>query len=122
MRLAVVPHSMPSGESPQHARAYYEYLQAHQETLHVPKTWTVDWLSLAWLWGFVLVMSLAIIWWIWQNRTTRQRTGIYPIDSFGGYTTELAGPATLFFLLITLVLVGFAVVLIVGHLVWGQKF
>jgi hypothetical protein len=122
MRLAVVPHSMPSGESPQHARAYYHYLQGHQETLHVPKTWTVDWLSLAWLWGFVIVMSLAIIWWIWQNRTTRQRTGIYPIDSFGGYTTELAGPATLFFLLITLILAGFAVALIVGHLVWGQKF
>ena len=80
MRLAVVPHSMPSGESPQHARDYYTYLQGHQETLHVPKTWEVDWLSLAWLWGFVIVLSLAVIWWIWQNRTTRQRTGIYPID------------------------------------------
>jgi hypothetical protein len=122
MRLAVVPHSMPSGESPQHARSYYEYLQGHQETLHVPKTWTVDWLSLAWLWGFVIVMSLAIIWWIWQNRSTRQRTGIYPIDSFGGYTTELAGPATLFFLLLVAVIAAFAVALIVGHLVWGQKF
>ena len=110
--MSVAPHSMPSGESPQHAREYYHYLQGHQETLHVPKTWVVDW----------LVLSLAIIWWIWQNRTTRQRTGIYPIDSFGGYTTELAGPATLFFLLITLILAGFAVALIVGHLVWGQKF
>ena len=69
---AVAPHSMPSGESPQHAREYYHYLQGHQETLHVPKTWTVDWLSLAWLWGFAIVLSLAIVWWIWQNRTTRQ--------------------------------------------------
>ena len=30
MRLAVAPHSMPSGESPQHAREYYHYLQGHQ--------------------------------------------------------------------------------------------
>ena len=44
------------------------------------------------------------------------------IDSFGGYTTELAGPATLFFVVLTVILTGFAVVLIVGHLIWGQKF
>jgi hypothetical protein len=67
-------------------------------------------------------MILVILVWIWQNRTTRQRTGIYPVDSFGGYTTELAGPATLFFILLSLILAGWAVVLIVGHLVWGQKF
>lgn len=113
---------MESGESPQHATAYYHYQQAHQQTLHVPATWNVDWLALAWLWGFVLVLSLVLILWIWQNRTTRHRTGIYPIDSFGGYTTELAGPASLFFLLLSLILTGFAVALIVGHLVWGQKF
>ena len=58
---AVVPHSMPSGESPQHAREYYHYLQGHQETLHVPKTWEVDWLSLAWLWGFAIVLGLATL-------------------------------------------------------------
>jgi hypothetical protein len=44
------------------------------------------------------------------------------VDSFGGYTTELAGPSTLFFLLLSAVIAAFAVVLIVGHLVWGQKF
>jgi hypothetical protein len=57
---------------------------------------------------------------MWQYRTTRQR--IYQADSFGGYTSELAGPATLFFILLTILLVGWAVALIVGHLVWGQKF
>ena len=122
MTDSLVPPSMPSGESPQHAEAYYRYLQAHQQTLHVPKTWQVDWLALAWMWGFVIVLSLLIVWWIWQNRTTRQRTGIYPIDSFGGYTSELAGPATLFFILLTLILTGFGVAIIVGHIVWGQKF
>ena len=116
------PPSMPSGESPQHAREYYHYLQGHQETLHVPKTWVVDWLSLAWLWGFAIVLSLAIVWWIWQNRTTRQRTGIYPIDSFGGYTTELAGPATTFFFFLTAVIFVFGAVMVVGHLISGQKF
>jgi hypothetical protein len=113
---------MESGESPQHALAYYHYLQAHQETLHVPATWHVDWMSLAWLWGFAIVLSLVTLMWVWQYRSTRQRAGIYPIDSFGGYTTELAGPATLFFLVLAAILVAFAVALIVGHLVWGQKF
>jgi hypothetical protein len=119
---AALPRELPSGESPQDAREYYDYLQGHQQTLHVPKTWEVDWLALAWLWGFVVVLSLALILWIWQNRTTRQRTGIYPIDSFGGYTTELAGPATGFFILLTAVLTGFGIAIIVGHIVWGQKF
>ena len=42
--------------------------------------------------------------------------------SFGGWTTEAAGPATLFFLLFTAVIVAFAVAIIVGHIVYGQKF
>lgn len=113
---------MPSGDSPQDAQAYYHYLQGHQETMQRAATWQVRWVDLAWLWGFVIVMVLVIIWWIWQYRTTRQRTGVYPVDSFGGYTTELAGPATVFFLLLTAILTAFAIVLIVGHLVWGQKF
>jgi hypothetical protein len=83
-------------------------------------------MSLAWLWGFVIVLAAAILFWIWQYRTTLQRSegraAMYPVDSFGGYTTEQAGPATFFFILLTVVLTGFAVALIVGHLVWGQKF
>jgi hypothetical protein len=113
---------MPSGESARHAREYYQYLQGHQETMQGAATWHVHWVDLAWLWGFLVVLALVALLWIWQNRTTRQRTGIYPIDSFGGFTTELAGPATPFFLLLTLIIAGWAVVLIVGHLVWGQKF
>jgi hypothetical protein len=114
--------SMPSGDSPAKATAYYDYLQAHQQTFHGPATWDVGWLDLAWLWGFVIVLVVVTLAWVWQYRTTRQKAGIYPIDSFGGYTTELAGPATFFFLLLTLILAVFAVVLIVGHLVWGQRF
>jgi hypothetical protein len=113
---------MPTGDSPQKVRDYYLYLQAHHQTDGRVVTWHVDWLSLAWLWGFAIVLALVLIWWIWQYRTTRQATGIYPIDSFGGYTTELAGPSTLFFLLLSGIVTAFAVVLIVGHLVWGQKF
>ena len=117
-----VPSEMPTGSSPHHVQQYYDYLQAHQQTMQEPATWHVRWIDLAWLWGFLIVLALAILFWLWQYRTTRQRTGIYPVDSFGGYTTEAAGPATLFFLLLTAVLAGWAVVLIVGHLVWGQKF
>jgi hypothetical protein len=113
---------MPRGDSPHTAQQYYDYIQAHQQTLQAPDTWHVKWLDLAWLWGFAVVLVLVALWWVHQYRTTRQKTGIYPVDSFGGYTTELAGPATRFFLLLTLILAGFAAVLIVGHLVWGQKF
>ena len=113
---------MPTGDSPQKVRDYYLYLQGHHQSDGRIATWHVDWLSLAWLWGFVIVLGLVLIWWIWQYRTTRQRTGIYPVDSFGGFTSELAGPATRFFVLLTVILTGFAVALIVGHIVWGQKF
>ena len=113
---------MPSGDSPDKAEKFYLYLQGHQETMQRAATWHVRWLDLAWLWGFVIALSLAILLWVWQYRSTRQKAGPYPVDSFGGYTTELAGPATLFFVLLTLGLTGWAGVLIVGHLVWGQKF
>jgi hypothetical protein len=113
---------IPSGDSPQKAQQYYHYLQGHQETMQRPDTWHIHWLDLAWLWGFVIVLTLAILLWVWQYRSTRQKRALYPVDSFGGYTTELAGPATFFFLALIAVLTGWAVVLIVGHLVWGQKF
>jgi hypothetical protein len=113
---------MPSGDSPETAKQFYLYLQGRHQTDYRVETWHVDWMSLAWLWGFVLVLVIVLLLWVWQYRTTRQRTGIYPVDSFGGYTTEMAGPSTLFFILLTAFLTLFAVALIVGHLVFGQKF
>jgi hypothetical protein len=113
---------MPTGDSPRDVRDYYLYLQSHHQTDGRIGTWHVDWVSLAWLWGFVIVISLVLLLWVWQYRTTRQRAGLYPVDSFGGFASELAGPATRFFSLLTVILTGFAVALIVGHLVWGQKF
>jgi hypothetical protein len=112
----------PSGDSPEKVRDFYEYLNGHQETTRPIQSWHVDWMSLAWLWGFVIVLVLTLLLWVKQYRTTRQRTGIYPVDRFGGWTSEAAGPATVFFLLFTVVIVAFAVALIVGHIVWGQKF
>jgi hypothetical protein len=120
--MIVVPPSMPSGESPTHAQRFYDYLQAHQETQYRPDTWHVRWVDLAWLWGFVIVLAATLLWWIWQYRTTRQKTRIYAVDSWSGFTSELAGPATLFFLIFVAILTGFAVVLIVGHIVDGQIF
>jgi hypothetical protein len=114
--------SMPTGDSPQKAQDYYTYLQGHHIIDGRSQTWSVDWFALAWLWGFLVVMTLAVLLWVKQYRTTRQKTGIYPIDSFGGWTSEAAGPATLFFILLTIVLTGFAVVIVVGHIIWGQRF
>jgi hypothetical protein len=111
---------MPKGDTPSKARDYYHYLQGHQETMHRAATWHVRWLDLAWLWGFLLAMAVILLLWVWQYRSTRQR--IYPVDSFGGFTSEVARPATLFFIVLSVILTGFAAVLIIGHLVWGQKF
>jgi hypothetical protein len=114
--------AMPSGDSPAHSQEYYNYIQSHSQTYYPPATWHVHWLDLAWLWGFLIALALVIVWWLWQYRTTRQKSGIYPVDNFGGYTSELAGPATRFFVLLCMILTGWAVAIIVGHLVWGQKF
>jgi len=112
----------PKGDTPQKAQDFYDYLQGHHETENRVVTWNVDWTSLAWLWGFVFVLVLVLLLWVMQYRTTRQRTGIYPVDRFGGWTSEAAGPATFFFLVFTAVIVAFAVAIIVGHIVYGQKF
>jgi hypothetical protein len=102
--------------------AYYHYLQAHHQSDHAVKTWHVDWVSLSWLWGFVAALCLIVLLWIRQYRSTRQRGGLYSTDTWSGYASELAGPATFFFLVFSAFLVAFAVVLIAGHLIWGQKF
>ena len=70
----------PKGDTPQKAQDFYEYLQGHHETQNRVVTWDVDWTSLAWMWGFVFVLVLVLLLWVMQYRTTRQRTGIYPVD------------------------------------------
>jgi hypothetical protein len=115
--------SMPSGDSPQKAQQYYHYLQAHQLEPHGrTSTWHVDWNSLAWLWGFVIVLTVLLILWVRQYRTTRRRPGIFPLDTWGGFTTEAAGPATRLFFLFTLVVGAFGAEFVIGHLISGQLF
>ena len=63
---------MPSGDSPQKAHAYYQYLQAHQESMQRAATWHVRWIDLTWLWGFAIAMSVITLLWVWQYRSTRQ--------------------------------------------------
>ncbi len=58
-----------------------------------PDTWHVHWVELAWLWGFVIVLALVhAAGGSGSTASTRQRTGIYPVDSFGGYTTRAGRP------------------------------
>ena len=114
--------AMPKGDTPQKAHDYYQYLLSHHETERRSATWHVDWMSLAWMWGFVAALVLILLWWVGQYRTTRHKERIYPVDTWGGFTTELAGPASRFFILLTAILVGFAVAIIVGHVVNGQIF
>jgi hypothetical protein len=115
--------SMPSGDSPQKAQQYYHYLQSQQLVPHGrDATWHVDWTSLAWMWGFVVVLSVILILWVRQYRSTRQIPGISPLDSWAGYTTEAAGPATTYFLVFTAIVAVFGGVMVIGHLISGQKF
>ncbi len=106
---------------PSRPDAYYQYLQAHHQSDHPTKMWQVDWASLGWMWGFVVVLCVVTLLWIRQYRSTRQR-GLYATDTWSGYASELAGPASFFFIVFSALVVAGAVVLIVGHIIWGQKF
>jgi hypothetical protein len=114
--------SMPSGDTPQKVDQLYRYLQAHQVPRENVASWHIDWISLAWLWGFVVALLALLLLWIRQYRTTRQKTGISPLDSWGGQTTEAAGPATIFFLFLTVGVLAYVAVIVIGHLVWGQQY
>ena len=115
--------SMPSGESPQHALQYYQYQQSHQLVPHGrDATWHVDGNALAWMWGFVIVLVLILWAWVRSYRSGRKTPGIFPVDTWAGFTTEQASPATLFFFIVTLVIVAFGGVMVVTHLIYGQKF
>lgn len=106
---------------PSQPDAYYQYLQAHHQSDDPLKNWTVDWLSLAWMWGFMIVISVLTLLWIQQYRHSRQ-SEVYEVDTWSGYATEIARPASRFFIILSVVITAFAVVLIAGHLIWGQKF
>jgi hypothetical protein len=115
--------SMPSGDSPRTAQDYYNYLQGHELVPHGrDATWHVDWTSLTWMWGFVIVLVVILLVWVRGYRSSRQISGISPLDTWAGYTTEAAGPATMFFFLLAAVIVVFGAVMVVGHLISGQKF
>jgi len=114
---------MPSGDSPQQAQQYYHYLQSHQLVPHGrDATWHVDWTSLGWMWGFVVVLTLIIFLWVRQYRSTRPRGPLFPLDTWAGYTTESASPATTYFFVFMFIVVVFGAVLVIGHLVNGQLF
>jgi hypothetical protein len=114
---------MPKGDSPQTAQDYYHYLQAHQLVPHGrDATWHVDWTALRWDLGFIFVLSILLLLWVWQYRTTRTRTGISPIDTWGGYTSERAVHVPWFFYLVTIVVLAFGAEFVIGHLISGQQF
>jgi hypothetical protein len=118
--------TMPTGDSAETAQDYYDYLLAHHQNDGRIVTWDVDWVSLAWMWGFVAALTVLALLWVWQYRTTLARGpgrgGLYPIDRFGSYVAEEARPVSPFFLVLTLGLTLFAAVIVVGHLIWGQIF
>jgi hypothetical protein len=115
--------AMPEGDSPQVAHDYYQYLQAHQLAPHGrTETWHVDWASLTWLWGFVLVVCILVALWIRDYRSTHPPTGISPLDRWSGYTTEAAEPVPFFFWVVTVVVVVFGAEFVIGHLISGQLF
>ena len=112
---------MPTGDSPQTAQQYYLYLQSHQLAPHGrTETWHVDWVSLGWLWGFVLVIAVVLFFWVREYRSHREP--ISPLDRWGGYATEAAGRVPLSLWIIIAVVVGFGAEMVIGHVISGQKF
>jgi hypothetical protein len=69
-----------------------------------------------------VVFAIVFAFWIRDYRSTHPRTGIAPLDRWGGYTTEAAGRVPIFFWVITLAIVAFGAEFVVGHLVNGQLF
>jgi len=115
--------AMPTGDSPQTVHDYYLYLQGRQLTPHGrTETWHVDWTSLAWLWAFVIVLSLIIVAWVRDYRSSHPQTGISPLDRWGAYTTEAAGRVPIFFWVVTVFVVAFGAEFVIGHLISGQLF
>ena len=49
--------AMPSGDSPQQGAAVLPLPAGPPQTAGPVETWHVDWFSLAWLWGFVVVLA-----------------------------------------------------------------
>jgi hypothetical protein len=115
--------AMPTGDSPQKALDYYTYLQGRQLAPHGRiETWHVDWTSLGWLWGFVVVLVVVLGAWIRDYRSTHPQTGISQLDRWGGYTTEAGGRVPVFFWLVAAIIVATGAEFVIGHLVSGQTF
>ena len=115
--------AMPKGDSVQKVQDYYLYLQGRQLAPHGrTETWHVDWSSLAWLWGFVIVICVVAVVWIRDYRSTHPQTGISPLDRWSGYTTEAGGRVPFFFWLVTFGVVAFGAEFVIGHLISGQAF
>ena len=80
--------AMPSGDSPQKAQQFYDYLLSHHEAERPVQAWSVNWLSLAWMWGFVAALAVILIWWVRQYRTTRQKS-LYLVDTWSGQVVDV---------------------------------
>jgi hypothetical protein len=115
--------AMPTGDSAQKAQDYYLYLQGHQLAPHGrTATWHVDWTALGWMWGFALAVSLILVVWVRDYRSSHPPTGIAPLDRFGGFTTEAAGRVPFSFWVVTIVVVACGAEFVIGHLISGQLF
>ena len=115
--------AMPRGDSVQDVHDYYQYLQARQLSPHGrTETWHIDWVALRWLWGFVIVLVLILLVWVRDYRSSWVKSGISPLDRFGGYATEAAQRVPLSFWVFTLLVAGFGGEFVIGHLISGQLF
>jgi hypothetical protein len=115
--------TMPKGDSLPKVEQYYHYLQAHQLSPHGrTETWHVDWVSLRWMWGFLIALALIIVVWVRDYRSSRPQVGISPLDRWGGFTTEAAGRVPLSFWVVIIILVAFGAEFVIGHLISGQRF
>lgn len=112
----------PSGASDKVARAYYDYL-AKQTFATFGETYHFDLPSFLIMYAFIggSIVLLYVFVFAWYAGRLR-RNDLYPIEVYGGYITERAGPLDILDYFVWAVMLIYVVVYIVITMIFGQLY
>jgi hypothetical protein len=113
------PDDVPTGDSGDIIRQYYDYLYNHYLS-QITQKYYIHWDTLLWvlLWIFILA-AFFYAYTRWQ-RTTHQPKEPYPVESYNGYIEEGNGPVGTFLKLFYIGIFIFLVIMTVLNLLNGQ--
>ena len=114
---------VPSGNDSQHAKAYYNYLQAAYLNHILGNRTDILWTGPFWIAFFATIMILFFYFYTRKLLSTHREKGeMYGAASFAGSILERIGPVSLFTWLISGVVTLWAIYFIVIHLLFGQLY